>query len=217
VIRKNILYLFLSKFLFLSFSHGSWTEKEVLQRYLTRDKPLFGTLWAVSIEEKDTETGISCTSNPFTLHEFSVPGRLDWYAVWIRWILLIHYDLSRPLAKFTNLRPLKSKTAEEVACQLTDIFCMFGAPFILQSDNGQEFGNKIIKKLGWFVAMNEVRAWKAETFSKSTISWKIQPKCPKHAGCFDVRQQHDNLIWRTSVYPKQENPSSTFRHQDKPL
>jgi len=51
------------------------------------------------------------------------------------------------LTKFTILRPLKSKTAEEVAYQLKDIFCMFGAPFILQSDNGREFGNKIIQNL----------------------------------------------------------------------
>jgi len=46
------------------------------------------------------------------------------------------------LTKFTILHPLKSKTAEEVAYQLIDIFCMFGAPFILQSDNGREFANK---------------------------------------------------------------------------
>ena len=36
------------------------------------------------------------------------------------------------------------QTAEEVAYQLMDIFCMFGAPFILQSDNAREFVNKII-------------------------------------------------------------------------
>ena len=39
------------------------------------------------------------------------------------------------------------QTAEEVAYQLMDIFCMFGAPFILQSDNGYEFTNKIIQNL----------------------------------------------------------------------
>lgn len=51
------------------------------------------------------------------------------------------------LTKFTILRPLKTKTAEEVAYQLIDIFCLFGAPCILQSDNGREFVNKIIKSL----------------------------------------------------------------------
>jgi len=52
------------------------------------------------------------------------------------------------LTKLKILLPLKSKTTEEVAYQLMDIVCMFGAPFILQSDNGREFENKIIKKLG---------------------------------------------------------------------
>ena len=51
------------------------------------------------------------------------------------------------LTKFTFLQPLKSKTAEEVAYQLMDIFCMFGAPFILQSDNGCKFVNKILQNL----------------------------------------------------------------------
>ena len=51
------------------------------------------------------------------------------------------------LTKFTILRPLKNKTSEEVAYQLIDIFCMFGAPFILQSENGREFTNKIIQNL----------------------------------------------------------------------
>ena len=51
------------------------------------------------------------------------------------------------LTKFTILRPLKSKTVEEVAYQLMDIFCTFGAPFILQSDNGREFVYKIIQNL----------------------------------------------------------------------
>jgi len=51
------------------------------------------------------------------------------------------------LTKFTILRPLKSKTAEKVAYQLMDIFCMFNAPFIPHSDNGREFANKIIQNL----------------------------------------------------------------------
>jgi len=39
------------------------------------------------------------------------------------------------------------KTTEEVAYQLLNIFCMFGVPSILQSDNGCEFVNKIIQNL----------------------------------------------------------------------
>lgn len=43
------------------------------------------------------------------------------------------------LTKFVVLRALKSKTAAEVAMHVFDIFVMFGAPCILQSDNGKEF------------------------------------------------------------------------------
>ncbi|XP_043242672.1 uncharacterized protein LOC122392160 isoform X1 [Amphibalanus amphitrite] len=50
------------------------------------------------------------------------------------------------LTKFVVLRPLKSKRAEEVVFHLIDIFCLFGAPNILQSDNGREFRNKVIKQ-----------------------------------------------------------------------
>ena len=39
------------------------------------------------------------------------------------------------------------QTAEEVAYQPMDIFCMFGDPFILQSDNGREFESKMIQNL----------------------------------------------------------------------
>jgi len=39
------------------------------------------------------------------------------------------------------------QTAKEMAYQLMDIFCMFSAPFMLQSGNGREFTNKIIQNL----------------------------------------------------------------------
>ena len=51
------------------------------------------------------------------------------------------------LTKMVILRPLQSKTAEEVAYQLVDIFCLQGAPSILQSDNGREFTNKLIQNV----------------------------------------------------------------------
>jgi hypothetical protein len=40
-----------------------------------------------------------------------------------------------------------SKLAAEVGFQLLDIFLLFGAPHILQSDNGREFTANIIKEL----------------------------------------------------------------------
>eukprot|EP00102_Acyrthosiphon_pisum_P016228 XP_008187112.2 PREDICTED: uncharacterized protein LOC100575947 [Acyrthosiphon pisum] len=51
------------------------------------------------------------------------------------------------LTKFVVIKPLKTKTAEEVAYNLIDIFTLLGAPSILQSDNGCEFSNQIVSNL----------------------------------------------------------------------
>ncbi|CAF1272724.1 unnamed protein product [Didymodactylos carnosus] len=45
--------------------------------------------------------------------------------------------------KFCVLRPMKTKTAAEVAYHLLDIFTMFGAPVILQSDNEDELEKEL--------------------------------------------------------------------------
>jgi len=58
--------------------------------------------------------------------------------------ILVYQD---HLTKFVNLRPLHHKRAEEVAYVLLDIFTTFGAPAILQSDNGREFANKVVEEL----------------------------------------------------------------------
>ncbi|KRZ73853.1 SCAN domain-containing protein 3, partial [Trichinella sp. T8] len=49
--------------------------------------------------------------------------------------------------KFCILSPLMLKIAEEVASKLLEIFLTFGAPSILQSDNGREFSYVIIAEL----------------------------------------------------------------------
>ena len=46
-----------------------------------------------------------------------------------------------------SLRALTSKRAEEVAHHLLDVFLIFGAPCVLQSDNGREFCNAVINSL----------------------------------------------------------------------
>ncbi|KAL1516546.1 hypothetical protein ABEB36_000452 [Hypothenemus hampei] len=58
--------------------------------------------------------------------------------------VLVYQDY---LTKFIILRPLQTKRAEEIAYHLMDIFAIFGAPAILQSDNGREFCNEIIGEL----------------------------------------------------------------------
>ena len=60
-----------------------------------------------------------------------------------RWIMVYQCHLT----KFVILRPLTSKRATEVAFQLLDIFLLFGAPAILQSDNGSEFTAQVITEL----------------------------------------------------------------------
>ena len=51
------------------------------------------------------------------------------------------------LTKYIDLKPLKFKRAEEIAENLLEIYTSFGAPVILQSDNGREFVNEIIENL----------------------------------------------------------------------
>jgi transposase InsO family protein len=51
------------------------------------------------------------------------------------------------LTKFCHLRPCTTKGAVEVANHLYHIFCEFGAPIILHSDNGLEFRNQVVSSL----------------------------------------------------------------------
>lgn len=59
---------------------------------------------------------------------------------------VLHYK--EHLTKYSILRPLVCKKAVEVAKELFNIFLDFGAPLVLQSDNGREFTASIIKELG---------------------------------------------------------------------
>lgn len=56
---------------------------------------------------------------------------------------IMHYQ--DHLSKFHLLRSLTSKRASEVARHLLQIFVDFGAPLILQSDNGREFTAEVIQ------------------------------------------------------------------------
>lgn len=51
------------------------------------------------------------------------------------------------LTKYVQLRPLKTKSFEEVAYHVFSIFSTFGVPAILQSDNGREFSNQVISEI----------------------------------------------------------------------
>ena len=55
---------------------------------------------------------------------------------------------------FIILRPLADKTAQSVARELWDIFCLIGIPRVLQSDNGTEFVNSILATLNRLIGVN---------------------------------------------------------------
>ena len=107
------------------------------------------------------------------------------------------------LTKFISLRALKSKRAEEVAYQLLDIFCTFGAPAILQVS---------IRILNGSVMCTKILVW--SKFSKyliyevsTTFSWlcfiviitlglySFKLKCMQiHCICSHV---HNWIVWLT--------------------
>jgi len=58
---------------------------------------------------------------------------------------IMHYK--EHLTKFSFLRPLTHKKASEVAKELLPIFLTYGAPRVLQSDNGREFTATVIAEL----------------------------------------------------------------------
>ena len=50
-------------------------------------------------------------------------------------------------SRYSWAKPLESKESVVIAGVLYDIFCQFGPPIILQSDNGGEFTSDVIKDL----------------------------------------------------------------------
>ena len=58
---------------------------------------------------------------------------------------IMHYQ--DHLTKFSVLKAFTSKRDAEIGYQLLDIFILFGAPHILQSENGPEFTANVIKEL----------------------------------------------------------------------
>lgn len=86
---------------------------------------------------------------PITSDDFNCHGQVDLVDYQscpdeeFKWVM--HYQ--DHFTKFSVLRPLKSKRAEEVAYQLIDIFLLIRAPHILQSDNWREFNANVITEL----------------------------------------------------------------------
>jgi len=58
--------------------------------------------------------------------------------------VMVYEDCS---TKFVKLRSLTSQSASKVVGHILDIFCIFGAPSILQSFNGRKLMDRIINEL----------------------------------------------------------------------
>lgn len=88
-------------------------------------------------------------AKPIISRDFNERGQVDLIDLQsvpdgeFKW-LLNYQDHS---TKFIHLRPLCSKKASGVATELLKIFLEFGAPYILQSDNGKEFTANIIEEM----------------------------------------------------------------------
>ncbi|SAM03463.1 hypothetical protein [Absidia glauca] len=57
-----------------------------------------------------------------------------------------HARATRNTDRFVILRPIEDKTAESVVKAIIPVFCDFGIPTIVQSDNGKEFVNQIMTR-----------------------------------------------------------------------
>lgn len=116
--------------------------------------------------------------------------------------LLNYQDIT---TKYTSLRPLKTKQTVEIASELIKIFLIFGAPYVLQSDNGREFTTEILVELAkmWPYCKivhgkakgsvepsnrnveNMLRSWMKE---KNSTNWSV--------GCFFV-QYYKNASFKS--------------------
>lgn len=111
--------------------------KELSSKYHNIPRPVIQAYLdgCVQCEMKKRRPRAGQVSKPILTDDMNRRGQVD----------LINWDTEKDgeyryimvyqdhLTKFTSLRPLKTKRAEEVARELVDIFCTFGAPNILHS------------------------------------------------------------------------------------
>jgi hypothetical protein len=95
-------------------------------------------------KKRNKTTGV--VVKPILSHNFNRRAQMDLIDMQtlpdgeFKW-LMVYRD---HFTKFILLRPLRSKSAIEVANALIDIFSILGVPYLLQSDNGKEFRNQIL-------------------------------------------------------------------------
>jgi hypothetical protein len=95
------------------------------------------------------EVGPGIVVKPITVNELNQRGQIDLVDFQSlpdgNFKFVVHYQ--EHLTKYHLLSPLTTKRAGEVARQLLKIILDFGAPHVLQSDNGRKFTAEIIREL----------------------------------------------------------------------
>ncbi|CAI6360566.1 unnamed protein product [Macrosiphum euphorbiae] len=137
----------------LTIGHGGRNrmEYELNKKYknITRESIMLYLNLCISCQKKGSTAKKGLVVKPIISNELNSRCQIDLIDMQAQpdgnyKFILVYQD---HLTKFVLLRPLTHKRAEEVAYVLLDIFTTFGAPAILQSDNGREFVNKIINEL----------------------------------------------------------------------
>lgn len=137
----------------LSIGHGGRNrmEHEVNTKYknITRDIIMLYLNSCESCQKKGSTAKKGLVVKPIISSEMNSRCQIDLIDMQAQSdgeykFILVYQD---HLTKYVLLRPLKHKRAENVAYVLLDIFTTFGAPSILQSDNGREFANKVVTEI----------------------------------------------------------------------
>ncbi|KAI6655318.1 KRAB-A domain-containing protein 2-like [Oopsacas minuta] len=117
-----------------------------IPRYLVQEYIKRCERYAEKRARRETASGV--VIRPLTVKDLNERGQVDLVNMQTiqddNFRFILHY--MEYLTKFHVIRPLQRKTATEVANQLLLIFLDFGAPNILQSDNGREFTGQVIQE-----------------------------------------------------------------------
>lgn len=100
-------------------------------------------------KQRRKETSAGVIIKPLSVNDLNDRGQVDLVDMQTMkdesYRYILHYV--EFLTKFHIIRPLKTKATNDVAKELLYIFLDFGAPRILQSDNGREFTSQLIRQL----------------------------------------------------------------------
>ena len=142
-------------------------------------------------KRKKKETGPGMVFKPIIVKDFNDRAQIDLVTYQTcpdgSFQYVLHYV--ECLTKYHILRPLKSKCAKEVANELLKIFLDFGAPVVLQSDNGREFTAQIIREL--------TDLWPALKLVNG------RPRHPQSQGC--VERANADMKSKLAIWMKEQN------------